>query len=139
MKTKDESSSNTCLPFQMTCIRIFMMRNLICLHVSQVFHNVHFRHFGKLKLRFLLKPKLINRLCLVHIFGYIWHIWHHQQSTTSKQKLLQRNKFVTDSRHNPNMVSKTQMLKSSNMQTQISMRKKSKHVSHISRWFKLTW
>jgi len=32
-----------------------------------------------------------------------------------------------------NMVSKTKMLKSSNMQTQISMRKKSKYVSHIGR------
>jgi hypothetical protein len=48
-----------------------MIRNLIFGHVSQVFHNVHFRHFGKLKLRILLNPKLIIWLCVVHIFGYI--------------------------------------------------------------------
>jgi len=62
---------------------------------SQAFQNVHFRHFGKLKLRFLLNPKLINRMCLVHIFGYIWHIWLQQESTTTNQKMLQRRKFVT--------------------------------------------
>jgi len=48
-----------------------MIRNLICVHVSQVFHNDHFRHFGKMKLLFLLNLKLINRFCVVHIFGYI--------------------------------------------------------------------
>jgi len=47
------------------------MRYLIRVNVSQVFHNVHFRHFGKLKLLFLLNHKLINSLCVVHIFGYI--------------------------------------------------------------------
>jgi len=47
------------------------MRNLICVHVYQVYHNVHFRHFGKLKLRFLLNLKLIIILCVLHIFGYI--------------------------------------------------------------------
>ena len=29
------------------------MRNLIYVLVSKVFHNVHFRHFGELKMRFL--------------------------------------------------------------------------------------
>jgi len=45
--------------------------------------------FGQAEIAFLLNPKLINRLCVVHIFGYILHIWHQQQSTTSNQKMLQ--------------------------------------------------
>ena len=44
------------------------MRNLIYVPVSKEFHYVHFRHFGGLKLRFLLNPTFVNRLGVVNLF-----------------------------------------------------------------------
>jgi len=38
----------------MSCISISNDESLIYVLVSGVFHNVHFRHFGELKMRFLL-------------------------------------------------------------------------------------
>jgi len=109
------------------------MRNLICVRVTQVFHNVQFRQYVKLKLRILLNPKLINKLCLVQIF-YIFDIFdiNNNARPPTKKCSKRRNSLLTPVIE-PNMVSKPQMLKSSNMQTQISMRKKSKYVSYISR------
>jgi len=38
----------------MSCIRMSNFDSLIYVLISRVFHNVHFREFGDLKMRFLL-------------------------------------------------------------------------------------
>jgi len=38
----------------MSCIRMSNFDSLIYVLVTQVFQNVHFRHFGDLKMRFLI-------------------------------------------------------------------------------------
>jgi len=43
--------------------------SLIYVQVSWVFHNVHFRHFGDLKMRFLI---INNGSYLGNDFGYTW-------------------------------------------------------------------
>jgi len=50
----DYLSSNTRIPHSMSCINLSNDESLIYLLVSGEFRNVHFRHFGKLKMRYLL-------------------------------------------------------------------------------------
>ena len=50
-----------------------------------MFHNVYFRHFGKLKLRFLLNTTFINRLCVVNMFGYICSVIENSTSQALSQ------------------------------------------------------
>jgi len=47
------------------------MRILIYICLSEVFHYVHFRRFGELKMRFLLNTTFVKRLYVVKNFGYI--------------------------------------------------------------------
>jgi len=47
-------SCNTRIPHLMLCISMTNDDRLIYVLVSCLFHNVHFRHFGGLKMRFLL-------------------------------------------------------------------------------------
>ena len=60
-------SSNTRTPHLMSCISKSNEESLIYVLVSWVFHNVHFRLFSDLKMRFLF---IRQRVFLSHDFGY---------------------------------------------------------------------
>ena len=52
----------------MSCINKTNDESLIYVLVSGVFHNVHFRHFGELKMRFLLiRQRVILKLMILYI------------------------------------------------------------------------
>ena len=58
----------------MSCIRMYNFYSLIYVLVSRVFHNVHFRHFGGLKMRFLL---IRQRVSLSQRF-WIYLFWDYK-------------------------------------------------------------
>ena len=60
-------SSNTRIPYLMTCISMSNDERFICVLVLSVFHNVHFRHIVVLKMRFL---NIRHRVLLSQWFGY---------------------------------------------------------------------
>ena len=63
--------SNTRIPHLMSCISISNEDSLINVLVSWVFHNVHFRHFGGLIMRFLF----IRQRVLLSQWFWIYLCW----------------------------------------------------------------
>jgi len=70
----------------MSCIRMSNIDSLIYVLNSRVFNNVHFRHFGVLKMRFLILRQrvLLSQLFWIYLF---WDYKYLQRTPLSQCKL----------------------------------------------------